>query len=246
MRSLVLGTVGVSLALHTALFLGLRALPRESVKHEISVAMFTEKPKKAEKREPPNKEEPPRSPAAKPPPAPRPTVLPRPANDPPPTAEPPPSSDKPSQAMQALPNLGDMNVGGPGGLGVGGPRGSAPSATPSATAPVEKVLSKRPVAATGADCAEPVSKPKPIGAVPQPAFTEDALASKIAGKVFVKVTVDASGNVTDATVTRSLGHGLDERCVAIARGVHFSPAQRCGRPTASTFIFFWRFAAQDP
>jgi protein TonB len=120
-----------------------------------------------------------------------------------------------------------------------------PSATPpprdDTPKPKPKVLAAAgPVSAESA-CAEPIVKPKPIQVI-QPAYTPDAQAAGIAGKVRVEITISATGEVTGARVLEGLGHGLDEAALEAARASTFTPATRCGEPVGTTFTIGMRFS----
>jgi protein TonB len=78
--------------------------------------------------------------------------------------------------------------------------------------------------------------------MPHPAYTDDARAASIAGKVRVQLTIDPAGQVSVASVLEGLGHGLDEAAVAALRQASFNPATKCGKPVASTFVVAVRFA----
>jgi protein TonB len=67
-----------------------------------------------------------------------------------------------------------------------------------------------------------------------PTYTPAAMQAKIQGTVWLKVTVLASGEVGEVTVTRSLDkeHGLDDQAVSAARQWKFSPATKDGKPVA--------------
>ena len=78
--------------------------------------------------------------------------------------------------------------------------------------------------------------------MPHPAYTEDARAAGVEGKVRVEIAVDASGAVSSARVLEGLGHGLDEAALDAVRGATFTPAARCGSPVGSTFTLSVRFA----
>lgn len=161
-----------------------------------------------------------------------------------PAAPEPVAQNQPPQNSSALSDLPDLGLelsggGGPGGLAIPvgrGPRDAAP-------APVKKTLAAAPVATPTEDlCAEPPAKPKLLN-LPQPAYTDQARAAGIEGKVRVELTVDATGKVVDAKVLSGLGHGLDEAAVAAARAATFEGAVRCGKPTSATFTIAMRFSA---
>lgn len=158
---------------------------------------------------------------------------------PPPAAEPPPKAAQ-SQALDALPDFGVSLTGGVNGTGVALPVGGGRAAREPA---LEKVLRKAaPVAAAlpSDGCDEPPAKPKP-SSIPQPAYTEEAQAAAIEGKVRVQLTVDETGKVIDVKLIQGLGHGLDEAALQAARRATFEPALRCGRPARATFTIAMRF-----
>jgi protein TonB len=140
-------------------------------------------------------------------------------------------------------------VGGPGtGVGVGipvGPGGGNSQGVAKLTAapPKEKSFGsvKEAIAAGDSPCAEELVKPKPLGFA-QPQYTDDARSAEIEGRVKLKLSVDAQGNVTDVQVLAGLGHGLDESSVATARRIKFTPGSACSKPVGSSFVITFRFA----
>jgi protein TonB len=91
------------------------------------------------------------------------------------------------------------------------------------------------------ECADPPTKPHPRGAIQQPAFTPEALAAGIVGKVRVQVTVDETGRVVDVKLIQGLGYGLDEAALAAARKASFDPALHCGKPERATVKLAFSF-----
>jgi TonB family protein len=61
-------------------------------------------------------------------------------------------------------------------------------------------------------------------------YTEDARRRGLVGAVILEIVINASGTVTDVSVRRGLGAGLDERAVEAVRQWKFSPARRQGQP----------------
>lgn len=59
------------------------------------------------------------------------------------------------------------------------------------------------------------------------------------------LTVDERGRVVDVGVVEGLGHGLDEVSVNAALSMEFVPGTVDGRPTATKFLFTFRFVLQD-
>lgn len=210
----------LSLGLHLAGGAVLLALDLQPPKPPIVVTVQT-----VERKPPPP---PPEAPKPEPPP-PEPEAPPRPA--PAPKLAPAP---KPAAAPTAAPApdfglaMGSMGSG-PGGLAVpvGDPHG-APT-----KAPVAKTLAA-PAAGDDGGCAATDTKAK-VTALTRPAYTDDARAAGIQGKVRVELTVDEAGHVTAAHVVEGLGHGLDEAAIAAMQASTFQAATRCGKPVASTF-----------
>jgi protein TonB len=177
---------------------------------------------------------PPPPPAVEPPPPePAPKAAPKPA---PPAAEPPPLSAAPASNVPdfglALGNA--SGSGGPGGIAV--PVGGSPKGAVRETA---KALAAPAPAAGG--CAEDEVKARPVD-LPKPAYTEEARAAEVEGKVRLQLTLGADGALQDVQVLQSLGHGLDEAAIAAVRAASFAPATRCGEAIASTFTLSIRFA----
>jgi TonB family protein len=65
---------------------------------------------------------------------------------------------------------------------------------------------------------------------PDPAYTPQARNDKVEGATVLTVTVDASGNVADALVKKSLRADLDESAVKTVRTWKFQPATLKGKP----------------
>ena len=59
-------------------------------------------------------------------------------------------------------------------------------------------------------------KAKPQALI-QAAYSDDARAAGIEGRVRVQITIDASGAVVDTKLVSGLGHGLDEAALASLR-----------------------------
>jgi periplasmic protein TonB len=102
-----------------------------------------------------------------------------------------------------------------------------------------KVLAAAPPEEDG--CPDAAVKPKPI-TVLQPAYTDDARAASIEGKVRVEITVGPDGTVTSVRVIQGLGHGLDEAALEAAKGSTFEAGSKCGKPIAMTFTIGMRFS----
>lgn len=207
-----------SFVLHVALGVGLNAMktPPPPDVQVVEVQTF-EQPKKEKPKPPEPKPE-----------APVPKAPPRPAAPPPPVAAP--------EAPPPAPDFGFV-------MGSGdGPGGIAVPAPTKAAEPVRQATKKlvAKAAEPEAGCAEPEVKAKATS-MPRPAYTDEARAAGIEGKVRVELSLDANGQVVDAKAIEGLGHGLDENAIAALRGAVFSPATRCGVPSPSTFTVAVRF-----
>jgi len=72
--------------------------------------------------------------------------------------------------------------------------------------------------------------PPQVTAIVQPEYTHAARESGIHGYVYLKLTIDAGGNVHDVKVLRGLGYGLDESAVKAVQLWKFEPALQDGVP----------------
>jgi TonB family protein len=70
----------------------------------------------------------------------------------------------------------------------------------------------------------------------QPAFTPEAGAAKVNGRVLLMFDVDTNGQATDIWVLRSLGFGLDKAAVDALRKYRFTPASYKGRPVETQLV----------
>lgn len=234
-----------SAAAHLALLGGMVAMkvPEHKNTESIGVMMSQKKKPKPEPEKPKPIEAPPevlhRKPTFK-------------APAPEPEAPPPPPAAAPHAALNAMPDFGITMAGmaGPGGTGIGvgvpvGPGGGTPGGVSKLTAapPKEKSFGTVKEAMAGADspCAEELIKPKPLGFA-QPQYTDDARSAEVEGRVKLKLSVDAQGNVTDVQVLAGLGHGLDESSIATAKRIKFTPGSACSKPVGSSFVITFRFA----
>lgn len=207
---------GVSLVLHLGLGAALAAIHVPKKPEPVTIELRTiERPK------------PPKPPEPEPEPEQAPT---------PHRAAPPPKAAAPAEAAPP-PDFGFAMAGAGSAGGLAIPTGPKPEAAVRQTA---RKLVAAPKAAE-AGCSEDEVKAHAIS-MPHPAYTDDARAAAIEGKVRVQLTVGADGAVTDAVVLEGLGHGLDEAAVASLREGKFSPATRCGVPVAATFVVAVRFA----
>jgi TonB family protein len=64
----------------------------------------------------------------------------------------------------------------------------------------------------------------------EPEYSDEARIAKWQGTVVLGVNIDASGQVTDIKVTRSLGLGLDEKAIEAVKKWKFKPGTKDGQP----------------
>lgn len=63
----------------------------------------------------------------------------------------------------------------------------------------------------------------------------------VTGDVVVEVTIDAQGTVVQEKLLQGLGHGVDERVIAVLHDWHFRPATRNGVPIPSKHDVYFHF-----
>ena len=81
-----------------------------------------------------------------------------------------------------------------------------------------------------------VSTRPQILARPVPGYTEEARRAQVEGAVKLSVVLNANGTVSEITVARALGYGLDQKAIEAARELRFIPAQKDGH-TVSVRVF---------
>jgi len=81
-----------------------------------------------------------------------------------------------------------------------------------------------------------VSTRPQILARPVPGYTEEARQAQVEGAVKLSVVLNANGTVSEITVARALGYGLDQKAIEAARELRFVPAQKDGH-TVSVRVF---------
>ncbi|MCB1244494.1 MAG: energy transducer TonB, partial [Verrucomicrobiae bacterium] len=91
-----------------------------------------------------------------------------------------------------------------------------------------------------------VAKPR-IRSAPKPFYPPDARRNGWIGTVYLKVTISASGQVTDVSVSRSSGReSLDRAAVSTMKRWRFYPAKDSnGQAVPSAVIAPIRFQLQD-
>jgi protein TonB len=112
----------------------------------------------------------------------------------------------------------------------------------AAVAPVTPAKPKVLVARHTEDtCTEEIVRPRALQML-RPSYTESARHAHVQGRVRMELQVNEKGEVVGARVLEGLGYGLDEAALEVARRYHFSPATRCNKPIATTFVLAMRFA----
>jgi TonB family protein len=76
-----------------------------------------------------------------------------------------------------------------------------------------------------------ISAPRPLH-TPDPEYSKEARKAKYHGTCILRLIVGADGKTHDITVTRSLGHGLDEKAIEAVQKWKFIPAMKAGNPVA--------------
>jgi TonB family protein len=74
-----------------------------------------------------------------------------------------------------------------------------------------------------------VSAPVPIYQ-PEPEYSQEARKAKLEGTVMLSLVVDENGKAQNIRVTKSLGHGLDEKAVEAVKKWRFKPSMKDGKP----------------
>jgi len=72
-------------------------------------------------------------------------------------------------------------------------------------------------------------------------YPAEAEQQALEGNVVLVLDIDASGHVTNASVSQSAGHGFDEAAVAAAKQFTFKPATRGGKPIAARILYKYAF-----
>jgi protein TonB len=76
-------------------------------------------------------------------------------------------------------------------------------------------------------------KPALPSVFPDPRIPRSELPNGVQGDVIVEITIDTQGNVVEAKLLQGLGHGVDEKVIAVLHDWHFRPATRNGVAIAS-------------
>jgi protein TonB len=84
-------------------------------------------------------------------------------------------------------------------------------------------------------------KPALPSVFPDLTLHRDELPTGVQGDVIVEVTIDASGMVAETRLLQGLGHGIDERVIAVLHEWRFRPATRNGVPIPSKHDVHFHF-----
>jgi len=125
-----------------------------------------------------------------------------------------------------------------------GPGAAGATGASAATPPPVAVATPAPAASpTAAGCARDVD-PAVIATPPPPEIASAVRASATNGIARVSVQLDASGQVTGASVSQSTGNSsLDLVAVAMARDARYSPALHDCKAIAAAYTFSVKFVA---
>lgn len=77
---------------------------------------------------------------------------------------------------------------------------------------------------------------------PKPGYTEEARKNGITGRVRLRVTFSANGQIRNVSVNQGLQRGLTEKAVSAARRILFLPAQKQGTPISVAKIIEYNFS----
>lgn len=216
-----------SLALHGVIAAAaLSAAHDKKVRRATTVSLAEPEKKKPEPVKPP----PP------PPPPPRPRPAPRPVAPTPAAAAP-----EPAPVVRAAPVQTDTVLSNEVGMDIGTGRKPreeiAPAPAPAKPKPAPAKAPTHVERAEGATtdsagaCTEPPGKPEPTLKT-EIEYTEEARATGIEGRLVLRVTVDATGQVSDVVVVTSVDPALDAAAIATVKTWRFRPALACGKPVA--------------
>lgn len=218
-----------SLALHGVIAAAaLSAAHDKKVRRATTVSLAEQEPKKPEPRKPP----PPPPEPPRPRPRPRPTAAPAPVA-PAPTLEPAPVRTAPVATDTVMSNEVGMDMG----TGQKPREEIKPAPAPARPRPAPARAPTHVEHAEGAPtdsaggCAEPPGKPEPTLKT-EIEYTEEARAAGIEGRLVLRVTVDATGQVSDIVVITGVDPALDAAAIATVKSWRFRPALACGKPVA--------------
>jgi protein TonB len=241
-------TLVIAIFLHVALAVAATNVQEQKRKRRAtSVAVV------GEKKKPPKPEDKPKPP---PPPPPAPKAAPRAAPEPKAETAPAPSAEAPkvasSEASETMSSGLNLSNDGPG-MDMGGPAKDPNAGRKDPNAAETKPKAVKPVVKTDSGggsqgeqaCTEEPTKPEVINKV-EIEYTDQARADGVEGKLKLRLTIGASGDVTNVEVLASVNPSLDAAAIATAKQWRFKPAMRCGKPFAGgTFVIARTFELGD-
>lgn len=101
----------------------------------------------------------------------------------------------------------------------------------------------QPSDAPPADAKPAVVPPKQIHFV-QAQYPELARQRGLQANVVLRLTIDADGNVAEASVHEPAGHGFDEAARSAALQFRFEPAKKDGKPIGAVILYQYRFTLE--
>ena len=139
------------------------------------------------------------------------------------------------------PDKGNEN-GNPNGTQASGPPAPAATGVPATPAPTPVPT---PAPTQKPSCANPNADAAIAGTAVEPDYPDIARQQGAVGTTQVKVTLDASGSVTDASVYKSAGNqSLDQAALKAARATRYMPETVNCVKTAGSYIFRADFTGQ--
>jgi TonB family protein len=100
---------------------------------------------------------------------------------------------------------------------------------------IAELTPRHAMAATPARIGNGVTAPALVSKI-EPAYSEEARVGKIQGTVVLTVVIGADGHAYNATLTRSLGFGLDEKALDAVMQWQFKPGTQNGAPVPVTAV----------
>jgi len=92
----------------------------------------------------------------------------------------------------------------------------------------------------GLDANRDLREPAPYRRI-RPAYTDAAYKAEAEATVDASVEIDTKGEVSEVSIVRWAGFGLDEEVESTIRRMHFRPAQREGEPVAVRVLLRYNF-----
>ncbi|GAC1543857.1 MAG: hypothetical protein NVS3B16_10880 [Vulcanimicrobiaceae bacterium] len=143
----------------------------------------------------------------------------------------------------------------PNGSQNGVPKGNVASAQPAPAAPAAPAATGVPATPAPTPPPTPTPTPKPVCAVPnadatttrpvEPDYPDIARQQGAVGTANIKVSLDATGHVLDASIQKSAGNAaLDQAALRAARASSFSPEIVNCVKTAGSYLFRADFTGQ--